>query len=64
MSATFEPPEMYSTLLSKIESTVEPTNGLPAASVSFSVIFACWPGLYASAEGSTSMLRIRLAGGT
>ena len=48
MSPTFVPPEMYSTLLSKIDSTVEPTYGLPSASVSFTVTLACWPGLYSA----------------
>ena len=41
MLPTLVPPEMYSTLLSKIDSTVEPTYGLPSASVSFKVTFAC-----------------------
>src|SRR3954471_17398500 len=64
ISETFDPPEMYSRLLSKIESTIEPTYGLPSASVSFTLNFACWPGLYDGADGEISMFNTRLAGGT
>jgi hypothetical protein len=55
---------MYSKLLSKIETTVEPTNGFPSESVTFTVNFACCPGLKDGAEGVTSMFSTRFAGGT
>ena len=64
MSGTFEPPEIYSSDLSYIATTVEPTNGLPLKSVSLIFTFAFSPGLYASADGFISTFNMRFSGGT
>ena len=44
--------------------TVEPTNGLPAKSVSLTFTVAFWPGLYSGCDGSTSTFSTRFSGGT
>ena len=51
MSGTFEPPEMYSTALSYIVSTSEPTYGSPVSSVTLTVTLAFCAGLVLLGRG-------------
>ena len=64
ISGTFDPPEMYSTDRSYIETTVDPTNGLSSISVTRTRTCAFSPGLYSVFDGSTSTLSTRFWGGT
>ena len=64
MSGTLMPPEMYSTDLSYIVSTVEPTNVLAAEVGQLDLHLRLLAGLYSCCDGSTSTFSTRFSGGT